>query len=141
MTCSDAPLPRVKEQRQTIGSADRLICRRPLLPSERQLRRAQRQRGPVGDRLPSMSQLIEHGEVRRGRLGIGIQDLTLDLAEAFQFGSFAARSSPDGLGFKSSPKAKYSYAVECLQTGFFRDSFHVRPGSIGTNPVKARSPI
>lgn len=29
------------------------------------------------------SQLIEHGEVRRGRLGIGIQDLTPELAKAF----------------------------------------------------------
>ncbi|WP_028034385.1 DegQ family serine endoprotease [Chelativorans sp. J32] len=33
-----------------------------------------------------MNQLIEHGEVRRGRLGIGIQDLTPDLAEALQLG-------------------------------------------------------
>lgn len=29
------------------------------------------------------AQLIEHGEVRRGRLGVGIQDLTPDLAAAF----------------------------------------------------------
>lgn len=29
------------------------------------------------------AQLIEHGEVRRGRLGIGIQDLTPELAKAF----------------------------------------------------------
>jgi Do/DeqQ family serine protease len=29
-----------------------------------------------------MEQLIEHGEVRRGRIGIGIQDLTPELAEA-----------------------------------------------------------
>ncbi len=29
-----------------------------------------------------MKQLIEHGEVRRGRLGVGIQDLTPDIAEA-----------------------------------------------------------
>lgn len=33
-----------------------------------------------------MNQLIEHGEVRRGRLGVGIQDLTPDLAEALQLG-------------------------------------------------------
>ncbi len=29
-----------------------------------------------------MEQLIEHGEVRRGRIGISVQDLTPDLAEA-----------------------------------------------------------
>lgn len=33
-----------------------------------------------------MKQLIEHGEVRRGRLGIGIRDLTPDLAEALKLG-------------------------------------------------------
>ena len=30
-----------------------------------------------------MAQLVEYGEVKRGRLGIGIQDLTQDLAKAF----------------------------------------------------------
>jgi serine protease DegQ len=33
-----------------------------------------------------MTQLVEHGEVRRGQLGIGIQDLTSDLAAALQLG-------------------------------------------------------
>ncbi|WP_246658662.1 DegQ family serine endoprotease [Mesorhizobium sp. J18] len=33
-----------------------------------------------------MNQLIEHGEVRRGRIGIGIQDVTPDLAEALGLG-------------------------------------------------------
>ncbi|MNL30085.1 Periplasmic pH-dependent serine endoprotease DegQ precursor [compost metagenome] len=33
-----------------------------------------------------MTQLAERGEVRRGRIGIGIQDLTPDLAEAFNLG-------------------------------------------------------
>ena len=33
-----------------------------------------------------MTQLAEHGEVRRGRIGVGIQDLTPDLAEAFNLG-------------------------------------------------------
>ena len=33
-----------------------------------------------------MKQLIEHGEVRRGRIGIGIQDVTPDLAEALGLG-------------------------------------------------------
>lgn len=33
-----------------------------------------------------MKQLVEHGEVRRGRIGIGIQDVTPDLAEALGLG-------------------------------------------------------
>jgi serine protease DegQ len=33
-----------------------------------------------------MTQLIEHGEVRRGQLGIGVQDLTPDLAAALELG-------------------------------------------------------
>ncbi|SFY43190.1 serine protease DegQ [Paracoccus pantotrophus] len=33
-----------------------------------------------------MQQLIKHGEVRRGRLGIGMHDLTPDLAEALELG-------------------------------------------------------
>lgn len=33
-----------------------------------------------------MAQLAEHGEVRRGRIGVGVQDLTPDLAEAFELG-------------------------------------------------------
>ncbi|MBX5050828.1 DegQ family serine endoprotease [Rhizobium lentis] len=33
-----------------------------------------------------MDQLIAHGEVRRGRLGVGIQDITPDLAEALSLG-------------------------------------------------------
>lgn len=33
-----------------------------------------------------MTQLIDHGEVRRGQLGIGVQDLTPDLAAALEFG-------------------------------------------------------
>ena len=34
-----------------------------------------------------MNQLIEHGEIRRGRLGVIVQDLTEDLAEAFDMDS------------------------------------------------------
>jgi serine protease DegQ len=33
-----------------------------------------------------MTQLIDHGEVRRGQLGIGVQDLTPDLAAALELG-------------------------------------------------------
>ena len=32
----------------------------------------------------SMEQIIEHGEVRRGQIGVGIQDITPDLREAFE---------------------------------------------------------
>ncbi len=32
----------------------------------------------------SMAQILEHGEVKRGQLGIGIQDITPDLREAFE---------------------------------------------------------
>src|SRR5690606_1553846 len=31
-----------------------------------------------------VAQLVEHGEVRRGRLGVAIQDLTPGLAQAFE---------------------------------------------------------
>jgi Do/DeqQ family serine protease len=37
---------------------------------------------PVNMARAVMAQLIEHGEVRRGRLGVGVQDLTPALAEA-----------------------------------------------------------
>lgn len=37
---------------------------------------------PVGMASAVMKQLIEHGEVRRGRIGVAVQDLTPDLAEA-----------------------------------------------------------
>jgi serine protease DegQ len=33
-----------------------------------------------------MTQLLEYGEVRRGRLGVGVQDLTPELAEALELG-------------------------------------------------------
>ena len=35
----------------------------------------------------SMKQIIEHGEVRRGQIGVGIQDITPDLREAFELGA------------------------------------------------------
>lgn len=38
---------------------------------------------PVNMAREVMSQLVEHGEVRRGRLGVGVQDLTPELAQAF----------------------------------------------------------
>lgn len=39
---------------------------------------------PVNMALAIVDQLIEHGSVQRGRLGVGIQDLTPDLARAFK---------------------------------------------------------
>ncbi|APG89120.1 periplasmic serine endoprotease DegP (plasmid) [Sinorhizobium americanum CCGM7] len=39
---------------------------------------------PIAMASAVMQQLIEHGEVRRGRIGISIQDLTPDLAEALK---------------------------------------------------------
>lgn len=38
---------------------------------------------PVNMAEASMRQIIEHGEVRRGQIGIGIQDITPDLRDAF----------------------------------------------------------
>jgi Do/DeqQ family serine protease len=38
---------------------------------------------PVNMALQIMEHLVEHGEVRRGRLGVMVQDLTPDLAQAF----------------------------------------------------------
>ncbi len=36
--------------------------------------------------LSVMKQLVAHGEIRRGKLGVGIQDLTPDIAEALKLG-------------------------------------------------------
>ncbi len=44
---------------------------------------------PVNMARKIKSQLIEHGEVRRGRLGVYIQDITNDLAESFDLDSVA----------------------------------------------------
>src|SRR5690606_4633138 len=38
---------------------------------------------PINMAQASMAQILEHGEVRRGQLGIGIQDITEDLRQAF----------------------------------------------------------
>ena len=38
---------------------------------------------PINMAKASMDQIVEHGEVRRGLIGIGIQDITADLREAF----------------------------------------------------------
>jgi S1-C subfamily serine protease len=40
---------------------------------------------PVNMARASMAQILEHGEVKRGQLGIGIQELTPDLRKAFDF--------------------------------------------------------
>ena len=38
---------------------------------------------PINMAKASMAQILEHGEVKRGQLGIGIQDITPELREAF----------------------------------------------------------
>jgi len=38
---------------------------------------------PINMARASMDQILEHGEVRRGQIGVGIQDITPDLREAF----------------------------------------------------------
>ncbi len=56
-----------------------------------------------------MEQLVEHGEVRRGRLGVAIQDLTPDLAESLNMpgdaGAVIAKVEPgspaEGAGLRS----------------------------------------
>jgi Do/DeqQ family serine protease len=42
---------------------------------------------PVDMAKASMDQIVQHGEVKRGQIGIGIQDITPDLAEAFDLGN------------------------------------------------------
>jgi Do/DeqQ family serine protease len=39
---------------------------------------------PVNMARASMQQILEHGEVKRGQIGVGIQDITPDLREAFE---------------------------------------------------------
>ncbi len=55
-----------------------------------------------------MTQLIEHGEIRRGRLGVYIQDLTPDLARAFDIkkhqGAVVSRVSPGSSAEKAGIK-------------------------------------
>ncbi len=42
---------------------------------------------PINMAMASIEQILDHGEVRRGQLGVIIQDLTSDLAEAFDIDS------------------------------------------------------
>lgn len=68
---------------------------------------------PIAMASAVMQQLIEHGEVRRGRIGVSIQDLTPDLAEALSIeetsgavvGSIEQNSpaASAGLAMSSSP--------------------------------------
>jgi serine protease Do/serine protease DegQ len=56
-----------------------------------------------------MEQIIEHGEVQRGRIGVQIQDLTPDLAEAFgvevQTGAVVSQVTPGSPAEKAGVKA------------------------------------
>ena len=65
---------------------------------------------PVSMAKASMRQIIEYGEVRRGRIGVGIQDITPDLRDAFnlskgQFGVLVTNvvedSPAESAGIKS----------------------------------------
>ncbi len=54
---------------------------------------------PANMAYASMRQILEHGEVRRGQIGVAVQDITPDLGEAFdlrqgQFGVLVARVFP-----------------------------------------------
>jgi len=42
---------------------------------------------PINMAKASMQQILDHGEVRRGQIGVMIQDITSDLREAFDLGS------------------------------------------------------
>ena len=58
----------------------------------------------------SMQQIIEHGEVRRGQIGVSIQDITPDLREAFnlgkgQFGVLVAKVLEDSPAARAGLKA------------------------------------
>lgn len=54
---------------------------------------------PINMAQQVMEHLVEYGEVQRGRLGIGVQDLTHELAEAFNLhsreGALVTRVEPD----------------------------------------------
>lgn len=68
----------------------------------------------IGFAIPSnmardiMEQLVEHGEVRRGLLGVGVQDLTPDLARAFNIkqhrGAVVANIVPESAADKAGLK-------------------------------------
>ncbi len=64
---------------------------------------------PVNMAQQIMTQLVEHGEVRRGRLGVLVQDLTPDLAKAFDIkqtqGAVIAKVVKDSPAEKAGLKA------------------------------------
>lgn len=69
-----------------------------------------------------MDQLVTHGEVRRGRVGLSVQDLTPDLAKAF--GIKETRGAVIAKTFKDSPAEKAG-----LKTGDVVISINGRPVS------------
>lgn len=65
---------------------------------------------PINMAMASISQILEHGEVRRGQLGVVIQDLTPELAEAFdidryQRGAVVAEVQEDSAAEKAGLEA------------------------------------
>lgn len=67
---------------------------------------------PVNMALQIKDQLVQHGEVQRGRLGVRVQDLTPDLAEAFDI----AQSQ--------------GAIITIVESGSMADEAGVRPGDV-----------
>ncbi|RJL05914.1 Do family serine endopeptidase, partial [Paracoccus siganidrum] len=83
-----------------------------------------------------MQQLIQHGEVRRGRLGIGMHDLTPDLAEALELGgvhgAVIANVEPDSPADKAGLKA--GDVVTAIDGAPVQGATHLR-NRLGLTPV------
>jgi serine protease DegQ len=83
---------------------------------------------PVNMASAVMSQLRQYGEVRRGRLGIAIQDLTPDLAEALNLetsrGAVVTQVEPDSAAEKAGLKA--GDVVVALENREIRSSADLR---------------
>ncbi|MDF1584581.1 MAG: DegQ family serine endoprotease [Methyloprofundus sp.] len=64
---------------------------------------------PINMAKKIMDQLLDHGEIKRGLLGVQIQDLTSDLAEAMDLagthGALVSRVTPDSAADKAGIKA------------------------------------
>lgn len=63
---------------------------------------------PINMALQVKDQLVQHGEVQRGQLGVRVQNLTPDLAEAFDYkqtqGAIVTRVEADSMAYKAGVK-------------------------------------